>query len=549
MGYLCILIILSLQSIFFSKIEIDGNKSFPEKKIIQKLDLAFPCNIDEQILDDKLKNILVFYKNAGYLNAKVKYTKNGSTLSVQILEGPLYSIGRIEIKGNKFTKSSNLEKILGLTPGKVFSLPEFENGIERILTFYENKGFPFIKISPSYITLGENTLTISLGIEEGPRLRWGKVIIKGNTVTKPYVIERQMQIKKGKYFSSQQLMESQANLEELPYIKLNGKLKLIKGDITGNVNILVDVNDARSNRIYGLLGYIPEENNKKGGFLGLLKIDMLNLFGTGRALSIQWNKQISPYTKLIFIYKEPWLFGTQTSLNLYLSHEINDTLYSFSKADIEFVSNLAQKLSMNAKTGIEKFTPAVMELPPARKYLFGTGVRFSNLDNPVNPQKGIDYYFYSEYGKKTSNNVLKFSVSLLNVIPLFKNNASAITIVAKNLKTNNPPAPEYEQFTLGGYNSLRGYRDRQFRAIQLLRISPEFRVLLSKKSRFYIFYDCAYFKTSIYSAGEVNEFLKCGYGIGVKLSSKIGIISIEYAIGEEKTFMKGKIHLGLDATF
>ena len=358
-----------------------------------------------------------------------------------------------------------------------------------------------------------------------------------------------MKIPKKEYFSESQLQESRAWLTKLPYIEIEKEIELVKGEESGTVGLLVTVKEMTSNRINGIAGYIPSDETQKGGFVGSISAEMLNLFGTGRALRIKWEKQIPPYTKLDIFYKEPWIFGSRSHLKLSLFHLLEDTLYSLSKAQIELETSISLNLGLSLTGGIEIFNPATIDIPGSKKYSLGTGFIYSNLDYFSNPGKGIDYKFYTEYGKKGSTNVVKLTLDLLNVIPLFSNNVVAVLLSVKAIRTNHPPLPMYEQFSLGGFNSLRGYRERQFRAIQMFRGSPEYRLLTSRKSRLYLFYDFAYFKTSTYPTGGTDNLYKDGYGIGVKFSSRLGIISLEYAIGEERTFMKGKVHIGIDSSF
>lgn len=532
-----------------SYIQIEGNRSFSDEEIVHSLNLSEPFNLTEKTIEECSRRILNLYKSAGFLEAEIHYEIRDSTLILTISEGVEFRVGTIEVKGNKFIKDDVLLKLLSIKKGRVFSVKDFEAGVDEVLNFYGNSGFPFTRFVPSYFKSEKGRIEIGLEVEEGPRLRWGDITAQGNTITKDYVIKKQLRIPTGDYFSENQLSRSRTWLEKLPFIEIEDTFGFVKGEESGTVDLLVNVREVKSNRMSGIIGYIPPREEEKGGYIGSFMTEMLNLFGTGRAIRVQWEKQIPPYTKLDVSFKEPWVFGSQSNLKLSLFHLLEDTLYTFSKAHIEVKTDLSLNLSMSILIGWEKFTPASIEIPASRKYSLGTGVEFSNLDYPVNPRSGVNYIFFTEYGKKGPTNVMKFTLDLLNNIPVFANNAIAILISGKATRTNDPPLPEYEQFTLGGYNSLRGYRERQFRTIQMLRVSPEYRYLVSRNSRLYLFYDCAYFKTSTYPLGILEDYFKAGYGVGARFSGGIGIISIEYALGEEKSFMKAKIHLGLDTAF
>jgi outer membrane protein insertion porin family len=283
--------------------------------------------------------------------------------------------------------------------------------------------------------------------------------------------------------------------------------------------------------------------------VGLINTELLNLFGTARILRVSWEKQLPPYTKLNVTYTEPWILGTQAQMQLTFFHLLEDTLYAISKIATEVKLDISLNLSLAFIASWEKFAPASIPLPPSKKYSAGTRLEIHALDYAPNPRKGMLYSFYTEYGKKGAVNIMKFNLEMLNVIPIVSNHSVALLALGQASRTNSPPIPEYEQFPLGGHGSLRGYRERQFRATQVLRVSPEYRFLIARKSRIYAFYDAALFVTATYPDNVATEYFRYGYGIGANFPAGIGVLSIEYALGESPEFLKGKIHLGLDTTF
>jgi outer membrane protein insertion porin family len=550
MGFLLLLLLISsTNSLPFTNIEIKGNTSFSQNQIIKLLPRIDSDNMDEGLIENYSRKILQFYKNQGFIESSIHLEATDKTLVIHICEGEKFTIGNINIRGNRFTKDDILLNNAPLKEGEVFNQEKFKSTIDDVLQFYGNSGFPFTRIIPSSFKTQKSRININLEIEEGPRLRWGKVKPQGNSTTKDFVVQKQMRIPEGNFFSEEVLNKSYRWLNRLKFLESAEDAKLIRGEKSGTVDVLVKVRELRANRINGIIGYMPSRNEEKGGYVGSITAQMLNLFGTGRAVDLHWEKQIPPFTNLHISYKEPWIFGTQTNLSLSLSHLIEDTLYSISEIYSEIETEISYNLALNLRTGWEKFSPAAIDIPKSNKYSIGSKVQFLNLDREINPSRGIHYIFNTEYGKKTDADVMKFSVSLLNIIPLITQNVFSLYITGKASRTNDPPLPYYEQFTLGGYKSLRGFRERQFRAIHLLRVSPEYRYLVSEKSRLYLFYDSAYFKTCTYPKGETDYLFKYGYGTGANFLTPIGIISIEYAIGEEKKFMKGKIHIGVDTTF
>jgi outer membrane protein insertion porin family len=550
MGCLPFLLISSLLGFHhIDCIEIQGNRALDENSIIKVLSFTPPCSLSDSQIHSGIENVLLHYLHQGFLDVEITHHVKDGMLLLVVFEGTPYRLGDISFSGNRFMKDEFALRILGLRKGSIFSQERFEEGIKELLDFYGNHGFPFTSIAPVSFTPEESSIRIEISIEEGPRLRWGKIVVQGNTITKAYVIQRQMRIPYGEYFSETKLRTGHAWLGTLPFIEQKGELSLRKGEERGTVDVLVMVEEIKSNRVNGMLGYLPPADNEKGGAVGIIDTELLNLFGTGRSLRVSWEKQIPPYTKLDVAYTEPWILGTQAEIKLLFFHLLEDTLYTISRAAAEVKTDISLNLSLALVASWEKFTPATIALPSSKKYAVGTRFEIGTLDYVLNPRKGIFYSFYTEYGKKGSANIMKFSLEMLNVIPIVSNQATALLITGQASRTNTPPVPEYEQFPLGGYESLRGYRERQFRATQLLRISPEYRFLITRKSRLYVFYDAAFFETTTYPENVRTDHFRYGCGIGATFPAGIGVLSIEYALGEEKTFLKGKIHLGLESTF
>ena len=56
----------------------------------------------------------------------------------------------------------------------------------------------------------------------------------------------------------------------------------------------------------------------RGYVTGLVNISLRNLFGTGRAAAIKWNKYNRNSQELDLKYLEPWLLGFPININLSL---------------------------------------------------------------------------------------------------------------------------------------------------------------------------------------------------------------------------------------
>ncbi len=544
-----ILISWSLFLHYIESIEIQGNHALGEDVIAASLGFTPPCPLTESEITSGINNTLKLYLENGFSDTQISYHIQDATMVLFINEGMPCRIASIHISGNRFIKDEIVLRTLDLKKGSLFSKRAFEHGIAQLLIFYGNRGFPFINIIPLSFAAQEGSLAIRIEVEEGPRLRWGETLVQGNTVTHPSVIRKQMSIPRGEYFSERQLQTARAWLAQLRFLEEGSEPALLRGEKSNTVDVLITIRETKSNTITGIMGYLPPTDGQEGGVVGYIHTELLNLFGTARALSVSWEKHTAPSTELHVSYTEPWLLGTRAGGMLSFWHLLEDTLYSTSGISAEVTADISPSLSLGFVANGERFSPATIALPPSRKYSAGLRFIIETLDYPYNPRKGIHYAFYTEYGKKGSEDIMEFDFEMLNVLSHFNNQAAVLLMVAQALRTSDPPLPEYELFPLGGYRSLRGYRERQFKATKILRASGEYRFIVSRTSRLYLFYDAAFFETASYPDNVKTEYFRDGFGAGAAFPAGIGILSIEYALGEERAFLKGKIHLGLDATF
>jgi len=108
--------------------------------------------------------------------------------------------------------------------------------------------------------------------------------------------------------------------------------------------------------------------------------------------------------------------------------------------------------------------------------------------------------------------------------------------------------PISEKLPLGGTRSLRGYRERQFLGFRTGWFSLEYRLLLGKYSRVFVFLDAGAYSDRTPQQGNFTVG-KIGYGVGIRAESRVGIVGIDYGLGEGDGILDGKVHLQITSQF
>ena len=80
--------------------------------------------------------------------------------------------------------------------------------------------------------------------------------------------------------------------------------------------MLINVKEKNTNNFDGIIGYIPPRTEDEKGYVtGLVNVTLRNIFGTGRAAAVRWQKLDRNSQELELKYLEPWLFGYPFNLN------------------------------------------------------------------------------------------------------------------------------------------------------------------------------------------------------------------------------------------
>jgi outer membrane protein insertion porin family len=498
----------------------------------------------------------------------------------------------IEIEGNSFFQKQELLSHIMLKPGLVYSDDLLERSIDQILTLYEESGFPYCEVSPSDFKItDEGKLSFSLEVDEGPRVKIKEVEFEGLKNTKEKVIRRESRLQRDSFgfFSQSKVNQSLERLRKLSFIKDIEEVSLlaendpIRGLSPETAVLKIKLTERRNNSFSGILGYVPSARtfrtspssaNRNGYLTGKINLIFDNIFGTGRRVDLNWYKK-DPYSSYFsFSYREPWILGLPPTLELGISQTDYDSTYLQISITAGLLFNPLERISWEVEVGWEKVIPGPVGetyLPHSRKYKAGVNLTINLLDDLNNPRKGLFHQTQVTYGRKRNYSTsdfapkkeviydTKFSLDLEHFLPTFYKQTFMTGIHLRGMTTDEESddpsgsVPFPEQFKLGGINSLRGYREEEFSGTKVAWTNLEYRFLLGLESRFFVFADYGYF---FRQARSIEEKIlrnisgkKLGYGFGIRIDSRAGLLGIDYGIGEKDRLSEGKIHFGIVSSF
>ena len=572
--FLCTSIIHAQKLALF---EVNSNNNFDDSQYLQWSELRLNQNIFNGILDSAksriAKNILLngyFYFKFNKTDLIISNDSLTFNIVIDIDEGEPVIINEIYFEDADSTTDETLLQSFNFLKGKIYNKTELELNIDQLLEHFENSGYPFAKVSITSLVVlrdsleKENNADIYIKIESGREKRIDNVRISGNTSTKDYVIIRELRIDTSEVYVQNQIEEFPKRLNRLrffepvatPQFYIDSKDKGI---------LIVEVKEKNTNNFDGIIGYIPPGKNENSGYItGLVNISLRNLFGTGRAAAIKWNKYNRDSQELDLKYLEPWFLSYPFNINLGLYQRVQDTTYVQRKIEgaVEYLAT--DEISASVSIASESVVPTVRTIPVFTVFnssyiTTGANLKIDTRDDPYAPTTGILFINSYSFTKKsingpqeyltpnvnTSIDLQRFSLSFYFFYELFLRQVVALGFNGRELR--GPTFENSDLYRLGGTNSLRGYREEQFLGSRIFWTNLEYRALFTRRSYAFLFFDTGYYlrpEESDKNIPKSEDFLY-GFGLGLNLETALGVLSVSYALGKGDTFSDGKIHFGI----
>jgi len=292
-----------------------------------------------------------------------------------------------------------------------------------------------------------------------------------------------------------------------------------------------------------------------------------NLFGTGRKFEVNWRKPDKFSEEFRIFYEEPWVFNIPVNIGGGLERIVRDTTY----IERSYFLNSTFKLSAEFKGFLnfshKEVVPDSLASRNLRLVRSTTtdgeiGVEYDTRDHPINPRKGLRYMASFTFGTKENTGpvylIKEDSLAIREGIKkvrghlsyfqrLWQNQVLAVNFHGSYIEGDKNQLQISDHYWFGGFGSLRGYRENQFHGTTVSWINVEYRFLIGRNSRVFLFSDWGFYQYED-ATGSVNDILP-GYGLGIRFDTPLGVMGVDYGLGRGDTFSTGKIHFGIINSF
>lgn len=302
------------------------------------------------VLDDDVNRLKVMIKDHGYLDVElgpddVVLTPSGNAINItfNVKKGQVYHFGNISVADSQLYSADELQPLLGISQGQVFSPSKIDQASEHIRDHYGRVGYLNTGISVERLpNVSTGDIDLVFRISEGEKCFLHAIDIKGNTKTKNNVILRELALAPGDPFDLVRMKNSQMRLLNTRFFQ-TVDLSPSDTDVDNQKNLRVEVKEANTGK-FSIGGGISTGSE----VVGFVEFSQTNfdLHGgksrfQGAGQKFRTRFQIGKRSNLFDLnFEEPWWYDRELAigLNLFRSQqEYKKRDHSYNGADYDEV--------------------------------------------------------------------------------------------------------------------------------------------------------------------------------------------------------------------
>ena len=480
----------------------------------------------------------------------------GVVLTYNVLENP--ELKEVKIEGNTVESTEALMGLVTVKNGELLNSRVLQENVQAIQEKYRADGYILAKITDLNIAQdGTLTIKISEGMLEGYK-------VKGNKKTKEHVILREMRQKVGEPFNANMARRSMQRVYNLGFFE-DVNVKMNPGVEPNAVIMELDVKEKRTGSFGIGAGYSSSD-----GMVGMVSVSDTNFRGMGDTISLSYemsgdDTDARGYT---FMYRRPWLDKKETAGTLRLynrTYEYDDYdengnhkesfmrkyaggEFTLSRPMSEYSTNFVTLRNRQDKYVKHTESGNAGNRSGASAWIknnFGTtrSITLEHVtdtrDNIYEPMMGARASLSAEFAGFGGD--FSYQKYTLGDAHYLKAGRAQVFVLRGQYGISKGTISEYSQFRVGGQDTIRGYREDQFRGTRMALLSAEYRFPIVSKVTGALFTDYG----GAWTSGFMPENMHVSVGIGLGLNTPIGPLRLDYGRGSQG----GRVHFRVGGTF
>jgi outer membrane protein assembly factor BamA len=529
-----------------------------------------------QRIHEMQKVLFSLYDNA-YLSASYDSTMEDTTLlNVYLFHGKRYEWAYLK-KGNVDEEVlSQLGFRERVYRNKPFYYKDALMLMDKVVSFYEDHGYPFAQIHLDSVKLKDNTVAAVLSIQKRQLIKIDSIEIKGTLKLSSQYLYGYLGIKPGDVYNESKIRAISLRLKSLPFLMETKSAQVIF--VQGKAKVFLFLSRKSANQFNGIVGILPGASGKVT-ITGDVNLQLQNSFHRAEEIGFHW-QHLQPMTQNLLIhFSYPYLFNTPFGLDEDFKLYKQDTTYlqtdekvglkylmtggSYWKVYYENISSslLSTSTLQYSTSGLPNYADNVVQL-------YGIEFKAANLDYIYNPRSGYELLVNVAAGTKTISKNAKLDPAIYDGLQLNSDEyraslngsyyvpltvRSTIKLQVQGAYINAPSLLLNDLYRIGGFQVLRGFDEQSFYTSAYSVGTIEFHYLLEQNSFMFVFFDQGLCRETFPTVISYFTDTPFGFGAGMNFQTKAGIFSISYALGQSQNsainFSQGKISFGLVNNF
>src|SRR5688572_17433640 len=282
-------------------INIVGAEAFSERELLGLFVLRTPGWLTWYTKHDRyarerltadLETLRSYYQNRGYLDFAIESTQVQITpdrrdiyITVNVNEGERYTVSDVQLSGQTLVPREELEKLIQLKPGDVFSREKLAASTKAISDRLGNDGYAFANANAiPNVDKEKRTVAFNLVIDPGRRVYVRRIDVAGNSKTRDEVIRREMRQLEGAFYDASKIQLSRRRIDRTGYFsEATVETQPVEAS-PDQVDVVYTVKEKATGSLMLGVGFSSVEQIALSA-----SITQANVFGTGKYLSANIN--------------------------------------------------------------------------------------------------------------------------------------------------------------------------------------------------------------------------------------------------------------------
>jgi len=562
------------------EVNVTGNDRISKDAILAVVNLKPGMPYNEKDVEDARNAI----QNMGYFERVIvgkETVEGGVKIVFTVVENPV--VKEIKVTGNTAIPTEKILSLMRTSVGNVLNTNTLEQDIEAIRKYYLEKRY--IASVTEQVGIDPQTGVLTVPIQEAIV---EAIKITGNKKTKDYVILREMKLKPGDLYNGEVLAKDIMRIYDLGIFNRENAppYELQPGSDVNKVIVVIPVNELKTGEVSLGLGY-----SSKSGLVGQASVTEKNFRGRGQAVSVvgEVGGRDGGNSYELSFY-EPWLDRNHTSLNVSV---YNKLYYRFSSSILttttdEYYDERRKGGSLTFSRPMGELSrgfvtlrsesvdiPEALTTSPSDANVFRDGsvtsgtLRFAHdrRDSILEPAYGSYTSYAIEIGS-ADQPAVDFADAEVQDLPAVKGTFTKYSIDYRRYFSRGGPQKElgenrrvlalrfmagsisgeipfFEQYFVGGAETLRGFREDRFWGKNMFVFTTEYRFPLggsSLKGVLFVdvgdawgaegnFLNVPVFGTEFKQHEKIDP--QVGYGLGIRVVTPVGLLRLDYGFSSE----------------